>query len=181
MKETITQGMTAPDHTFNTPWKQGISLSGLAKERRTYLIFLRYMGCPLCQMKISRLKNDWERFNGADLNVVVVLQSEPENITSMVSEDEIPFHIACDPDETFFHLYGVTPGSIFRYATPSVIKKAMQAKKMGFSHGKSEGKEMQLPAVFLIDRDMKVKYAYYGKNVGDVPENDELLAAAGGK
>jgi len=179
MKETITTGMTAPDRTFNTPWKQGLRLSDLAKERRTYLIFLRYMGCPLCQMKISRLKEEWKRFSNADLNVVVVLQSEPENITSLVSEEEIPFHIACDPDESFFQLYGVMPGSIFRYATPSVIKKAMEAKKTGFAHGKSEGKEMQLPAVFLIGQDMMVQYAYYGKNVGDVPENDELLKAAG--
>lgn len=180
MKETITVGMRAPDHTFNTPWEKDIRLSDLAKDKRTFLIFLRYMGCPLCQMKISRLKKDWERFREANLNVVVVLQSEPENITSQVNREEIPFHIACDPDETFFHLYGVMPGSIFRYATPSVIKKAMQAKKMGFSHGKSEGKEMQLPAVFLIGKDMKVEYAYYGGNVGDVPENDDLLSTAAG-
>jgi len=180
MKEAIKSGMKAPDHTFNTPWKKNIRLSDVAKERRTYLIFLRYMGCPLCQMKISRLKNDWELFKKADLNVVVVLQSEPENITSLVNKEDIPFHIACDPDETFFHLYGVTPGSIFRYATPSVIKKAMQAKKMGFSHGKNEGNEMQLPGVFLIGKDMKVEYAYYGRNVGDVPENDDLLSTAAG-
>jgi peroxiredoxin len=180
MKETIAVGMTAPDFTFHTPWKQNVHLSDVAKQRRTYLIFLRYMGCPLCQMKISELKKDWERFDDADLNMVVVLQSEPENITALTSEDEIPFLIACDPDETLFRLYGVTPGSIFRYATPSVIKKAMQAKKMGFAHGKSEGKELQLPAVFLIGKDMKVQYAYYGKNVGDVPENDELLATAAG-
>ena len=178
MRQTITAGIIAPDYTFNTPWKQSIRLSDMAKERRTYLIFLRYMGCPLCQMKISRLKKEWGRFQEANLNVVVVLQSEPEIITSQVSENEIPFHIACDPDETFFHLYGVMPGSIFRYATPSVIKKAMQAKKMGFSHGKSEGNEMQLPAVFLIGQDMKVEYAYYGRNVGDVPDNDDLLATA---
>lgn len=180
MKETIAAGMKAPDHTFNTPWKKDIRLSDVAKDKRTYLIFLRYMGCPLCQMKISRLKKDWERFKKAGLNVVVVLQSEPENITALVDQKEIPFHIACDPDETFFHLYGVMPGSIFRYATPSVIKKAMQAKKLGFSHGKSEGKEMQLPAVFLIGKDMKVEYAYYGGNVGDVPENDEILSTATG-
>ncbi|MBN1881708.1 MAG: AhpC/TSA family protein [Deltaproteobacteria bacterium] len=180
MKQIITAGMTAPDFTFNTPWKQNIRLSDVAGERRTYLIFLRYMGCPLCQMKISRLKSDWGRFREADLNVVVVLQSEPENITALVSEDEVPFYIACDPDEALFRLYGVATGSIFRYATPSVIKKAMRAKKMGFSHGKSEGKEMQLPAVFLLHTDMNVAYAYYGRNVGDVPENDDLLATASG-
>ena len=77
MKQTLAAGQTAPDYTFNTPWKRDIRLSDLVKERRTYLVFLRYMGCPLCQMKISRLKNDWERFAEADLNVVVVLQSEP--------------------------------------------------------------------------------------------------------
>ena len=179
MKQTITAGAAAPDFTFDTPWRRDVRLSDVAKKHRTYLIFLRYMGCPLCQMTISRLKSEWGRFTDADLNVVVVLQSEPENITALVKQDELPFQIACDPDESLFRLYGVMPGSIFRYATPSVIKKAMRAKKLGFAHGKSEGKEMQLPAVFLIGRDMKVEYAYYGKNVGDVPENDDLLATAG--
>ena len=180
MKQTITTGMTAPDYTFNTPWERDIRLSDVTKERRTYLIFLRYIGCPLCQMKISLLKKDRERFREANLNVVVVLQSEPENITSQINQADFPFHIACDPDETFFRLYGVKPGSILRYATPSVIKKALRAKKMGFAHGKNEGNEMQLPAVFLIGQDMTVEYAYYGKNVGDVPENDDLLATATG-
>ncbi|MBW1849259.1 MAG: hypothetical protein JRJ27_19510, partial [Deltaproteobacteria bacterium] len=67
------------------------------------------------------------------------------------------------------------PGSIFRYISPGIIKKALRAKKEGFKHGKSEGKELQLPAVFLVDTNKAVKYAYYGKNIGDIPDNQSLL------
>ena len=36
---------------------------------------------------------------------------------------------------------------------------------------------MQLPAVFIIGTDKRVTYAYYGRNVADVPETKKLLEA----
>jgi hypothetical protein len=59
-----------------------------------------------------------------------------------------------------------------------VIMKAMKASRGGFRHGKKEGKEMQLPAVFIVNGAGKIDYAYYGKNIGDVPDNDVILNAA---
>ncbi|MEI6610288.1 MAG: hypothetical protein WCO53_11175, partial [Deltaproteobacteria bacterium] len=73
---------------------------------------------------------------------------------------------------------GDVPGNLFGYLTPSVIMKAMKASRAGFKHGKKEGKEMQLPAVFIVNEDGKIAYAYYGKNIGDVPDNREILSAA---
>ena len=175
VKDKITNGMTAPDFTFSSPWETSIKLYDYLNKGRALVIFLRYMGCPLCQMKIAELKTDWHRFEEKKVKILVVLQSKSENITGMVEKEDIPFTIICDPDEEIFKLYGVVPGSIFRYITPGVIAKAMKAKKGGFKHGVSEGKEMQLPAVFLIGPDKIVSYAYYGKNVGDVPDNDTLI------
>ena len=36
---------------------------------------------------------------------------------------------------------------------------------------------MQLPAVFIVDGGI-VRYAYYGKNVGDLPDMEELKKKA---
>ncbi len=87
----------------------------------------------------------------------------------------MPMTIICDPNMDIFKLYNVNPGSIFRYISPGIIKKALRARKEGFTHGKNEGKELQLPAAFLVDTDKTVTYAYYGKNIGDIPDNQFLL------
>ncbi|MBN1573972.1 MAG: redoxin domain-containing protein [Deltaproteobacteria bacterium] len=184
MSHKITAGAKAPDFTFDSPWKKSLKFHDSLKSGKTILIFLRYMGCPICQMKISEIRRDWDEFRKRNLNVLVVLQSEAENVISVKGSDEklkeavIPFTIVLDPKEEIFKLYGVLPGSILRYITPGTIKKAMQSKKLGFKHGVSEGKELQLPAVFIVDDKKMVRYAYYGKNVSDVPENAVLFNIA---
>ena len=181
MKKKFAPEMTVPDFNFDSPWKKSLSFYDFPKGKKTILMFLRYMGCPICQMKIAEIKNDWDEFKKSKLDVLVVLQSDAKNvigINEIVKENDLPFTIVLDPKEEIFKLYGVLPGSIFRYATPGTIKKAMKSKKLGFKHGVNEGKEMQLPAVFIVDKQKKIKYAYYGKNVSDVPDNSELLDLA---
>lgn len=185
MGNKITAGSKAPDFTFDSPWKKSLKFHDFLKKGNTALIFLRYMGCPICQMKIAELRRDWDEFRKRNLGVLVVLQSEAENMISVkgseetLKEKDIPFTIVLDPKEEIFRLYGVKPGSIFRYATPATIKKAMQSKKLGFKHGVSEGKELQLPALFIVDDKKIVRYTYYGKNVSDVPENAALFDIIG--
>ncbi len=177
MAKRLKAGATAPDFTFDTPWKKGLKLSAFTKKGTTVLMFLRYMGCPICQMKISELRKEIGDFDKRAVNLLVVLESTPENVTAMVSEKDMPFVIVCDPKEKLFSLYDVKPGSFFGYVTPTTIIRAIRATILGFKHGKYEGNEKQLPATFIIDKNRKVTYAYYGKNVADVPKTKKLLAA----
>ena len=127
-------------------------------------------------MKLAQIIKDANKFKDAGCNVLIVLQSEPEIAKEGMDEQDIPITLVCDPEMRIYHLYKVYPGTLFGYVTPSVIKMAMRAKKQGYAHGKSEGKEFQLPAVFLIDTDKTIAFAYYGKNIGDVPDNQSLLS-----
>ena len=40
----------------------------------------------------------------------------------------------------------------------------------GYSHGKYEGEELQLPALFILAPDMGIEYARYAKNLADLPD-----------
>jgi peroxiredoxin len=177
MTKRIAAGMIAPDFTFDTPFKKSQKLAGIVLKGRTVLMFLRYVGCPICQMKIAELKRDFNEFKRRRINLLVVLQSSPENIAGLVGKDDIPFEIVCDPKGKLFDLYAVRPGTIFGYVTPTTIMAVIRSMTRGFRHGKYEGNEMQLPAVFIIGTDKRVTYAYYGRNVADVPETKKLLEA----
>ena len=49
----IEKGMKAADFTYCTAFKEGIKLSDKVQEAdKTFLIFLRYMGCTSCQVDI---------------------------------------------------------------------------------------------------------------------------------
>ena len=50
-----------------------------------------------------------------------------------------------------------------------------EAGKMGFVHGRQEGQEMQLPAVFLLDGTGVILYAHYAKTIADLPTVDQIM------
>jgi peroxiredoxin len=178
MKKKLTPGMTAPNFTYDTISKHSLDFHKTTGGKRSVIFFLRYTGCPICQMKIGDLLRDHKEFRAAGLHVYVVLQSTPILVKEGLAGFHVPFTVVCDPEEKVFALYGVAPGNLLGYLAPSVIIKAMKASRAGFKHGKKEGKEMQLPAVFIVNGDGKIAYTYYGKNIGDVPNNRAILNAA---
>jgi len=175
MKNKLSAGMDAPDFKFNTPWRQGLAFHDGFKDGLALLVFLRYLGCPLCQLKIDEILAEEFRFQDAGISLFVVLQSSSASVRGYYRETDIPFSLICDPEGKIYECYGVVTGSIFRYITPGVLKKVASAKKHGIRHGKKEGKELQLPAIFIISSGGRIAYAGYGKNIGDVPENEALF------
>jgi len=178
MKQKLTPGMNAPNFTYDTISEQSLDFSKTTGGKRSVIFFLRYIGCPVCHMKMYDLLNNHKDFSAAGLQVYVALQSTQASVKEGLAGVKVPFTIVCDPEEKVFALYGVAPGGLLGYLAPSVIMKAMKAVRAGFKHGRKEGKEMQLPAVFIINGDGKITYAYYGKNIGDVPDNQVILSAA---
>ncbi len=175
MKNKFSAGSTAPDFSFDTPWETSLQFYAVMGKTPTVLFFLRYVGCPICQMKISEIIHDWELFKKEKVQVLVVLQSPPESVKKQLYGEEISFKIICDSGGKVFSLYGVKPGGILGYIAPPVIAQAVKATRKGFKHGKKEGKEMQTPAVFVVGPDKTIRYAYYGKHVADLPGNAFLL------
>ena len=131
-------------------------------------------------MKLQELGENAAKFKNAGIGITVVMQTSESSLAKWAAASALPFPIAADPDYKILDLYGVSTVPFWRYVTPSVIRGAMKAKKMGFSHGKRTGRELQAPAVFLIDKQQIIRYAYYGQNVGDLPDMSQLLEAAAG-
>jgi thioredoxin-dependent peroxiredoxin len=178
MKKRLSIGTKAPNFTYDTVTEQSLDFYKTTKGKKAVLFFLRYAGCPVCQLKIRDILRDYKDFKAAGLEVFVILQSVPSTVREALAGTTVPFTIVCDNDEKIFGLYGVSAGNIFQYLAPSVLIKALRAARAGFKHGKKEGNEMQLPAVFIVNTAGTINYAYYGMNIGDVPDNNVILNAA---
>ena len=178
MKKRLSLGVQAPNFTFDTVTEQSLDFYRTIIGKRSVLFFLRYAGCPICQMKLRDILLHHGDFKAAGLEVFVILQSVPSTVREALAGAPVPFRIVCDSNGRIFRLYGVSAGNIFQYLAPSVILKAIKAARAGIKHGKKEGNEMQLPAVFIVSTGGTIDYAYYGMNIGDVPENSVILGAA---
>lgn len=170
----IKVGDNAPNFVFETPWRSSQDFYETVNHQDTLFVFLRYHGCPVCQMEMANLKRDIELFNQKEARVFVFLQSSTATLIPLLKEGDWPFDIVCDPKGTIFQLYAAEPGGILKYLHPAGLMAALKATSRGFMHKKFEGKETQLPAAFVIKSDKTIKYVYYGKNISDVPKPSAL-------
>ncbi len=174
MIDRLHSGDAAPDFDFETPWKDPSTLYNVLKNGPVMLIFLRYIGCPICQIEMSKIRNDIKIASNRKTTVLVVLQSSIETISDTCKEDDWPFKIVCDPKARIFKRYSVEAGGIIKYLHPLGIMAAIKAIFLGKRHGKFEGKETQLPAAFVISSERIITFSYYGKRIDDVPSLKEL-------
>ncbi len=169
-------GDKAPDFQFVTPWEEGKSFFKDAGSKPAVLVFLRYLGCPVCQIDMANLKREINLIEQKGAVLFVILQSPPSTVVASTKKEDWPFTIICDPKGDLFQLYHVKYGSILKYIHPAGLIMAVKATLQGYKHGKFEGHETQLPAVFIVAPDKTIKFAHYGKHISDIPSTVTMAA-----
>jgi peroxiredoxin len=169
-------GDKAPDFQFETPWEVGKSFFKDAGSKPAVLVFLRYLGCPVCQIDMANLKREINLIEQKGAVLFVILQSSPSTVAASTKKEDWPFTIICDPRGDLFQLYHVEYGSILKYMHPAGLIMAVKATLKGYKHGKFEGHETQLPAVFIVAPDKTIKFAHYGENISDIPSTVTIAA-----
>ena len=168
-------GDKLPNFTVDTPFQSGVSLQELCGGKPTAILFLRYYGCTLCQYDIHQLKVQYEKIASQGGNALVVLQSDPKGIAQQLKPGDLPFAIVCDPEKALYQELDIRPAKDkMELGGGDAMGKIAKVKAEGFQHGAYEGDEMQLPACFVVDKDLTITYARYGKNAADIPSVEEL-------
>ncbi len=148
--------------------------------RSVALIFLRYAGCPICQLDAARLGRSAAAFDERGAALVMVTQSSVPNLRGLAGLAPGAVLVS-DPTGGIYRLYGVGVGGLPEYAAKPVLARAREAASAGFAHGPREGQERQLPAAFVIGADGTLLYARYGCHVADAASPEELLARLPGQ
>lgn len=164
-------GDVLSDFTVDTPWQRGVSLSRILDGKPAMLLFLRYNGCPLCQLDMHEIAAHYDLIEAAGGRVAVVLQSDPDKLKEQLkSPDALPYAILCDPEKKLYQRLAVWPAAgQMELMGPGLMEKMKQAQAQGIQHGDYEGDEMQLPAAFAVDGDGRVAWVHYGRGLADTP------------
>ncbi len=174
----IPVGAVAPDFSYIGVHGERKLSRKLSEAEQTLLFFSRYLGCPFCQVDILELCEQYGAFQNKKAQVILVLQSRVETLRSQTLVKEIPFDVACDPEGRLYELYGVeaaaTMGKMLK-PNKQLFRKAGQLLRRKLKHGAYEGNEQQLPALFLLDKEGKVRYARYAQSISDLPDAEEML------
>ncbi len=173
----IAVGNTFPNYTVDTVYNREVSLKDILGENKTALIFLRYEGCTLCRYEMMLMKNEYDKIIEVGGKILVVLQSDPDRLNKELEKDCYPFEIICDPSQKLYAELEIKVAKAKEEMIgPGSMEKLKKVQESGLVHGEYEGEEMQLPAAFIVDKDMTVSYAHYATNITDMPIVEEIIS-----
>ncbi len=170
-------GDKMPDFTRPTPFSPELRLYDALQwvEGKTALIFLRYYGCPICQLDLHEYAENYDQFTATGSQLLFVLQSDPKTLAEQITPVTFPYQIICDPEMKLYQELDIRPAaSMAKMASFGMIPKIIRASMRKFTHGAYEGNEQQLPAVFVLDREGRITYAHYARHVTDIPSPEAL-------
>ena len=175
-------GDKMPNFTFQTESETGVTTEKVLQGGRTVFWVLRYIGCTTCRWDVHQISLNYDKFKEKGAQVYVVMQSDPAVVREDLKDSPLPFHIICDQDQEIYKTLEIratetreerqpkTPEDIAKWEA-----KIAKVRASGFVHGKYEGNEQQLPAMFVVEPDGTVIYAHYAENSIDMPSVDEML------
>lgn len=168
-------GDAAPEFEAIDYRKDRVSLAGL-RGQTAVIEFLRYVGCPVCSVRLQELNGLDEKLVAKGVKFIAVIQSDPALIARYAAKRPIRYSLIPDKEERLYRLFQVPRGSVAGIVHPAVIRAATASVLKGHGHGKFEGNELQTPADFVLAPDGTVAFAHYGRHVADNLPVEEILA-----
>lgn len=168
MTARLTVGSKAPAFTVPDVMGKKISLSNYAG-KNVLVVFLRYAGCPWCNLAIHRLAMEYPLLAEQGCEVIAFVQSDQQAIMVNIYERHArtpAFPIIADSGRKIYGKYGIQLSVIAAAKSITNIPSWVHAvKDHGFKQTKLDGKFFLVPAWFLIDGDSKkILKAHYGSS-----------------
>ena len=124
------------------------------KDKFVLLVFLRYSGCPLCNLTIHRLTLEYPMLRDSGCEVVAFIQSSPENIKKNIHErhkTSPQYPIIADEKRKYYDMYGVKNSAVAGVKSLLDIPYWLKAAYVhGFPQTEVDGSLLLVPATFLI-------------------------------
>ena len=143
--------------------------------KKLYLVFFRKASCPFCNMALQDLIKKYDEFEKNGIEILAIFASSRAEILKYADKQNPPFPIIPDPEYQIYQRYGVEISYKGMLKTSFNLKKVLKAIKGGFFNTKSTFQDPVLPADFLVDENLKVKKAHYGKTYDDHLTISEIL------
>ena len=150
-----------------------------------HLQFLRFAGCPICNLHLRHFINAKDKIEKAGIREVLVFHSSADELQTY--QAELPFTTVADPEKMYYAEFGVEK-SARAIANPKVWGSAVRGMATDTRRARQgDGPmpplrprhgELGLPADFLIEPGGTLAACQYGRHAADQWTVDELLTLA---
>ena len=135
---------------FTLPNSRGetINIRDFEGKKNVIIILFRDINWPFCRWHAARLRRDLEKFEELDGYLYPILVDNENNAKKMEQKYARKYPVFYDESKK----------------VAGMLKQEVRLIKLG-----------RMPGLLVIDKQGIIQYAYYGKNMHDIPENEEIL------
>ena len=160
-----------PAKNFNTEDVFGNPISlDLYKGKKVLLSFLRFTGCPVCNLHIHKILQRKDEIDKNNLSILFVFESDPMTVKKYITNENLPFTFISDPNQILYDLYSVEK-SWKKFIKWGLTFKGLSDGAKGFlkynKFSSMKGSSNRVEAEFLIDEKGILEKIHYGEMVGD--------------
>ncbi len=170
--QVLKVGDTVPKVNIRTTDGKTHDFRDFLKTKPTVLIFYRGGWCPYCNLHLKDLKKIGDDVKKRGYRIVAISPDRPEELKKSIEKNKITYTLLSDSKSQAADAFGlsfeVDKGTLDKY------------KGYGIDLEKSSGEKhhkLPHPAVFVVDRDLKIKFSHHDPNYKVRLKNEDILKA----
>lgn len=166
-------GARAPDVMLRQADGQKARLHGLTAEQPAILVFYRGGWCPYCNRHLSALGEVELELKGLGYRIHAVSPDRPEKVAEAAKGADFDYTLYSDASAEAAKAFGLA----FQ------VDAATYEKLLGYgidleSASGQDHHLLPVPAVFIIDREARIRFRYFNADYKERLSAEELLQAA---
>jgi peroxiredoxin len=148
-------GFTAKDQEGKT-----VSLKEQLKKGPVVLVFYRGQWCPYCNKQLKKLEDSLSLITGKGASLLAVTPEKPESISETIEKTKATYPILFDEGLKIMKSYDVS----FAVDEKTVEKYKGYGIDFTKANGESNGANLPVPAVYVINKEGKIVFRHFDKN-----------------
>lgn len=134
--------------------------------RRTLLVFLRHLGCPLTREMVSDVRQAIAaRPNFPE--VIFICMGDCEQSNRFFDKFFPTTRVICDPNRLLYQAFDIPRASTLQMYGPMAWSCYLRTSVRGFAPGKTVGDMWQKPGLVLVEPPGKMVWEYRFDGIGD--------------
>jgi len=163
-------GDTAPDFKAKNQHGNEVNLHKQLESGPVILVFYRGEWCPYCNKQLSALEDSIGLIKEKGAQLIAISPENSENIEKTIEKTKATYDVISDHSLSIMNAYKVS----FQLDEETDAKYKKWGIDLTERNG-SNGKNLPVPAVYIIGKDGKISYRYFDENYKNRPSVKVLL------
>ncbi len=161
---------SAPNITSIDQNGKTVILTDLLKKGSVVIVFYRGEWCPYCNKQLMELEDSMTLITNKGASIIAVSPEKQENIAKTIQKTKATYSVLSDDSLKIMSAYKVA----FALDERTTVKYKGYGINLQEMNG-SNGNNLPVPAVYIINKEGKITYRYFDVNYKNRVSVNEIL------